>query len=146
MTGFITKNLYQYVDIWRRQQFFWVGFNRPCIASRICHQQKIKIIAIITDNKFSNHIRNFPIDGEIWCHFSVEKHFFRWSLNIIKDYTNNIDQFAGKTSIPQDKFLDLVHLVLTTTWYTFNSHFYWQTNGVVLRRLAPGESSEWLLS
>ena len=46
------------------------------------------------------------------------------TLNIIKDYVNNDDQFARKTAIPQDKFLDLVHLVLTTTWYTFNSQFY----------------------
>ena len=38
------------------------------------------------------------------------------TLNIIKDYVNNDDQFTRKTAIPQDKFLDLVHLVLTTTW------------------------------
>ena len=43
------------------------------------------------------------------------------TLSIIKDYVNNDDQFTGKTSIPQDNFLDLVLLVLTTTWYTFNS-------------------------
>ena len=42
-------------------------------------------------------------------------------LNIIKDCVNNDDQFSRKTAIPQDKFLDLVHLVLKTTWYTFNS-------------------------
>ena len=29
-----------------------------------------------------------------------------------------------------NKFLDLVHLVLTTTWYTFNSQFYQQTDGI----------------
>ena len=34
--------------------------------------------------------------------------------------------------MPQDNFLDLVHLVLTTTWYTFNSQFYQQTNGVAV--------------
>ena len=45
------------------------------------------------------------------------------ALNIIKDYVNN-DQFTRKTAIPQDNFLDLVHLVLTTTWHTFNSQFY----------------------
>ena len=53
-------------------------------------------------------------------------------LNIIKDYVNNDDQFTRKTAIPQDKFLDLVHLVLTTTWYTFNSQFYQQTDGVAM--------------
>ena len=42
------------------------------------------------------------------------------TLNIIKDYVNNDDQFTRKTPIPQDKFLDLVRLVLTITWYTFN--------------------------
>ena len=47
------------------------------------------------------------------------------TLNIIKDYVNNdVDQFTRKTAIPQDKFLDLVHLILATTWYTFNSQFY----------------------
>ena len=46
------------------------------------------------------------------------------TLNIIKDYVNNDDQFTRKTVIPQDTFLDLVNLVLTTTWYTFNSQFY----------------------
>ena len=34
--------------------------------------------------------------------------------------------------MPQDKFLDLVHLVLTTTWYTFNSQFYQETDGVAM--------------
>ena len=29
-------------------------------------------------------------------------------------------------------FLDLVHLVLITTWYTFNSQFYQQTDGVAM--------------
>ena len=43
------------------------------------------------------------------------------ALNIIKDYVNNDDQFSRKTAIPQDKFLDLVNLVLTTTRHIFNS-------------------------
>ena len=43
------------------------------------------------------------------------------ALNIIKDYVNNDDQFSRKTAIPQDKFLDLVNLVLTTTCHIFNS-------------------------
>ena len=33
------------------------------------------------------------------------------TINIIKDYVND-DQFTRKTAISQDKFLDLVHLVL----------------------------------
>ena len=52
------------------------------------------------------------------------------TLNIIQDYVNNDDQFTRKTAISQDKFLDLANLVLTTTWLTFNSEFYQQTDGV----------------
>ena len=42
-------------------------------------------------------------------------------VNIIKNYINIDDQFTRKTAMPQDKFFYLVNLVLTTTWYTFNS-------------------------
>ena len=52
-------------------------------------------------------------------------------LNIIKDYVND-DQFTRKTAVSQDKFLGLVHLVLRTTWYTFNSQFYQQIDGVAM--------------
>ena len=52
------------------------------------------------------------------------------TLNIIKNYVHNDLQFARKTAIPQEKFLELVNLVLATTWYTFNSQFYQQTAGV----------------
>ena len=64
------------------------------------------------------------------------------TLNIIKDYVNNDDQFTRKRAIPQDKFLDLVHLVLTSTWYTFNSQFYQQTDGVVMRGPASSITAE----
>ena len=37
------------------------------------------------------------------------------TLNIMKNYVHSDDQFARKTAIPQDKFLDLVSLVLTKT-------------------------------
>ena len=50
--------------------------------------------------------------------------------NIIKDYVNNDNQFTRKTTIPQDRFLDLVNLILATTWYTFNSQFYQQIDGI----------------
>ena len=42
-------------------------------------------------------------------------------VNIIKNYINIDDQFTRKTAMPQDKFFYLVNLVLTITWYTFNS-------------------------
>ena len=64
------------------------------------------------------------------------------TLNIIKDYVNNDDQFTRKTTIPQDKFLDLVHLVLTTTWYTFNSQFYQQTNDVAMEDPASSPTAK----
>ena len=32
--------------------------------------------------------------------------------------------------INKDKFLDLINVILTTTWYTFNFQFYQQTDGV----------------
>ena len=35
--------------------------------------------------------------------------------NIIKDYVNNDDQFPRRMAIHQDKFLDLLHLLLITT-------------------------------
>ena len=61
------------------------------------------------------------------------------TLNIMKDYVNNDDKFTRKTAIPQENFLDLVHVILTTTWYTFNSKFYQQTDGVAM---AGPESSQ----
>ena len=86
---------------------------------------------------FSNYIRNVPIeDDEIMVSFDVTSLYTNIpiidTLNIIKDYVNSDDQFIRKTAIPQDKFLDLVHLVLTTTWYPFNSQFYQQTDGVAI--------------
>ena len=78
---------------------------------------------------FSNYIRNVPIeDDKIMVSFDVTSLHTNIptidTLNIIKDYVNNDDEFTRKTAIPQDKFLGLVHLVLTTTWYTCNSQFY----------------------
>ena len=63
-------------------------------------------------------------------------------LNIIKDYVNNDDQFTWKTAISQDKFLDLVNLVLTTTWYNFNSQFYQQTDGIEMGGPASSTTTE----
>ena len=51
---------------------------------------------------FSNYIRNVPIEDD----------------EIMVSF--------------DDKFLDLVHLVLTTPWCTFNSQFYQQTDGVAM--------------
>ena len=38
--------------------------------------------------------------------------------------------------------LDLVNLVLTTTWYTFNSQFYQQTDGVAMGGPASSTTAE----
>ena len=43
--------------------------------------------------------------------------------SIIKEYVKNNDQYTGETAKPQGKFLDLVILVLASTWYNFNSKF-----------------------
>ena len=49
------------------------------------------------------------------------------TLYIIKDLVNNNDRFTMKMAIPQGKFFDPVNLVLTASWYTFNSYLYQQT-------------------
>ena len=84
---------------------------------------------------FSNYIRNVPIEeDEIMVSFDAT--FFYTSIpaidtpNIIKNYVINEDQFTRKTAIAQDKFLDLANLVLTSTWCSFDSQFYQQTNNV----------------
>ena len=86
---------------------------------------------------FSNYIRNVPTEDDgIMVSFDVISLYTNIpitnTLNIIKDYVHSDDQFARKTTIPQDKFLHLVNLVLTTTWYTFNFQFYQQTDGVAM--------------
>ena len=82
----------------------------------------------ITANTFFNYFRNVPIeDDDIMVSFDATSLYTNIpiidTLNIIKDYINNDDQFTRKTAIPQDKFLDLVHLVLATTWYTLILQF-----------------------
>ena len=86
---------------------------------------------------FSNYIRNVPIeDDKIMVSFDVTSFYMNIliidSLNIIKDYVNNDDQFTRKKAIPQVKFLDLVNLFLRNTWYTFNFQFQQQTGGVAM--------------
>ena len=49
---------------------------------------------------------------------------------------NNGGQFTRKSVTPQEKLLDLVNLVLTTTWYTCYSQFHQQTDGVAMGGLA----------
>ena len=96
---------------------------------------------------FSNYIRNVPIeDDEIMISFDVTFLYTNIpiidTLNIIKDYVHSDDKFARKTAIPQDKFLDLVNLLLTTTWYTFNSQFYQPTDGVAMGGPASSATAE----
>ena len=96
---------------------------------------------------FFNYIRNVPIDDdEIMVSFDVISLYTNIpitdTLNIIKDYVNNDDQFNRKTAKPQDKFLDLLHLFVTNTWYTFNSQFYQQTDGVAIGDPASSTTAE----
>ena len=77
------------------------------------------ILKTRNSNTFPNYIRNVPIeDDEIMVSFDVTSLYTNiliiYTLNIIKDYVNNDDQFTRKTAIPRDKFLDLVNLVSTT--------------------------------
>ena len=65
---------------------------------------------------FSNYIRNVAIeDDEIIISFDVTSLYTNIpiidTLNIIKDYVNNDDQFTRKMVIAQGRFLNLVHLV-----------------------------------
>ena len=90
---------------------------------------------------FSNYIRNVPIeDNDKMLSFDVISLYKNIplidTLNIINDYVNNDDKFTRKTAITQDKFLDLVNLVLRITWYTFNSQFYQQTDCITMGDLA----------
>ena len=96
---------------------------------------------------FSNYIRNAPIeDDEIMALRDVTSLYTNIAiidtLNIMKDYVNNDTQFTRKTALPQGKSPDLVHVVLTTTWYTFNSQFYQQTDGVAIGGLASSTTAE----
>ena len=69
---------------------------------------------------FSNYIINVSIeDGKIMVSFDITFLYTNIpmsdALSIVKDYVNNDDQFTRKTAIPQDKFLDLANVILTTT-------------------------------
>ena len=96
---------------------------------------------------FSDYIKNVPIEEDkIIASFDVMSLYTNIPiidmLNIIKDYVNNVDQFTRKTAIPLDQFLDLVNLVLTITWYTFNSQFYQQTDVFAMGETASSTTAE----
>ena len=44
--------------------------------------------------------------------------------------------------MPQENLLDLINLVLTTTWYTFNSHFYHQNDDIAMVRPVSSNTGE----
>ena len=96
---------------------------------------------------FSNCIRNVPIeDDKMMVSFGVTSLYTSIpiidTLNIIKYYVNNNCRFTRKTVIPQDRSLDLVNMVLTTTWYTFNSQFCQQTDGTAMGGPASSLTAE----
>ena len=69
---------------------------------------------------FFNYIRNVATEvEEIMVSFGVTSLCANVpildTLDRIKDYVNNDNQFARKTTIPHGKFLDLVNLVVTVT-------------------------------
>ena len=72
---------------------------------------------------FCNYIRSISNEDDVKMVSSDVTSLYtnsRTTDTLNKDYGNNDDQFTRKTPIPQDKFLDLVNLVLTTTWYFLN--------------------------
>ena len=96
---------------------------------------------------FFNYIRNVPIeDDEIIISFDVTSIYINIpiidTLIIIKDYVNNDDQFTKKMTIYQDKFFDLVNLVLTSTCHIFNYQFYQETDGVAMGESAFSTTAE----
>ena len=69
--------------------------------------------------RLSNYNRNVLIeDDKIMVSFGVTS-CKRTFLYVDKD-----DQFTRKMANSQDKFLDLVDLLLTTPWHTFGFQFY----------------------
>ena len=95
----------------------------------------------------SNNIRNIPIeDDQIMVSFDFITLYTNFPiidmLNIINDYVHNDDQFTRKTDITQDKFLDLVNLVFTSAWYTFNSQFSQQTDDFAMVEPASSTTSK----
>ena len=68
---------------------------------------------------FSNWIKNLPIENEeimvsidVTCwHLNIS---IADTLNLIKDYVNDDNQFTRKTAIPQHKFHDLCNVFLTS--------------------------------
>ena len=96
---------------------------------------------------FSNYFRNIPIkNGEIMVSFDVTSLYTNIPvinrLSIIKDYIDNDDYCTKKTAILQNNFLDLVNLVLTTIWYTFNYQFYEEPGGVKMRGTTSSTTAE----
>ena len=61
-------------------------------------------------------------------------------LNIIKDYVFNDDQYTRKTAIPEDKFLDLVNLVLVFSFINKLMALQWDD-----QHLQPQQKSIWRL-
>ena len=92
---------------------------------------------------FFSYIRNVSIEDDEY-HLTTSSYIIPIidTLNIIKGYVNNDDQFTRKTVIRQEKVLDLVNLVLTTTWYTFNSRIYKRTDDVDMGGPATSTTAE----
>ena len=91
---------------------------------------------------FSNFNRNFHIeDDEIMVSLDVTSLYTNFpridTLNIIKYMLIMMINLLGKGLYLKTSFL--VYLVLTTTWYTFNSQSYQQTDGVTM--IGPASST-----
>ena len=108
---------------------------------------KMKTATARNSSMFSNYIRNVPIENDgIAVSLDATSLYTSipiiYTLYVIRDYVNNDDQFTRKTAIPRDEFLTQLFLVLTTTWYTFNSQFYQQTNDASMGGPASSTTTE----
>ena len=77
---------------------------------------------------FSNYIRNVLIEAD---KMMVSLDVTSFHIFLLQDHLIN-GKFIRKMAVPQNKFLDLDHMVLTTTLYTFNFKFHPQTDDAAM--------------
>ena len=93
-------------------------------------------------NKYMANILRTIGDDKLMVSFDVTtlytNIFIVNRLNIVKDCVNNYNQFTRKMPIHHN----LVNLVLTTTWCTFNYQFHQQTDSVAMGEPASSTTAK----
>ena len=87
--------------------------------------------------EFSKYIRDLNIeDDECMVSFDVVSLYTNVpisdTLNVIRELLLDDDRYEDKTSIPVEKLMSLIEIVLTKTWYLFDGSFFSQTDGVAM--------------